>query len=239
MFRETHARSIVKTLTWRITATVTTFLLVLIFTGKLTIALTVGVLEVFVKMLFYFFHERIWNKVKFGRHPIEPFVLWFTGLSGSGKSELANEVYEKLKAMNLKVDRLDGHRVREIFPNTGFSREEVNEHIERVGYLASKLEANGVMVVASFLSPYAESRDKVRSLCKNFIEIFVDTPLTVCQQKDIDRIYTRFQKGEIHHLPGMDAPYDRPIQAELILRPQDESKEEMTAKVMQLTEKYL
>lgn len=239
MFRETHSRSVVKTITWRVLATLTTFLLVYFFTGKLELALTVGFLEAILKMVIYFLHERGWDKIKFGRRVITPFVIWFTGLSGSGKTDLATATYEKLKAMGLKIDRLDGHVVRNIFPETGFSREEVNKHISRVGYLASKLENNGVIVVASFLSPYAESRNKIRELCTNFIEIFIDTPLEACKKNDIDGIYSRYEQGEIINLPGLDAPYDRPENPDLILRPDQQSEEDMLKKITHLFKGYI
>jgi len=239
LYRETHTRSVVKTITWRIVATFTTFLLVYIFTGKVELALTVGVLEAVLKMLIYFLHERGWDKIKFGRREVEPFVLWFTGLSGSGKSDIAKAVYEKFQKMGLKVERLDGHLVREIFPETGFSREEVNQHIARVGYLARKLEDNGVIVVASFLSPNAESRRRVRTLCRNYKEIWVDTPLEVCKKKNVDDIYSRFERGEVKHLPGMDAAYDVPENPDLILRPEEETQAQMIKKITTLITRHI
>jgi len=90
MFKETRLRSIIKTISWRILATLTTFLIVLIFTKKLYLALAVGGVEVVAKTVIYFFHERIWNKIHFGKVQLKPFVLWFTGLPSSGKSTLAD-----------------------------------------------------------------------------------------------------------------------------------------------------
>src|SRR6476661_5805797 len=100
-------------------------------------------------------------------------VLWFTGLSGSGKSTVASRVAEMLKCRGTDVEYLDGDAIRSVFPMTGFTREERNEHVRRTGFLASRLEAHGVTVVASFVSPYRESRDFVRGLCRNFVEIYV------------------------------------------------------------------
>ena len=97
-------------------------------------------------------------------------MLWFTGLSGSGKSTIAARV-EELDRRGGPVEYLDGDAIREIFPATGFTREDRDEHIRRVGYLASRLERHGVTVVASFVSPYRESRDFVRGLCRDFVEI--------------------------------------------------------------------
>ena len=108
MIKETKARSVLKSVTWRICATLTTFTLVWIFTGKLDTAIMVGGLEAFIKMAIYFFHERLWIKIKFGKKEIEPFVLWFTGLSGSGKTRLAEEVAQRLGfAIDADFDRVD------------------------------------------------------------------------------------------------------------------------------------
>jgi adenylylsulfate kinase len=239
MFKESKIRSIVKTISWRFLATATTFTLVYIFTGKLDVALSVGFLEVFLKMLIYFLHERVWDRLKFGRQEIVPKVLWFTGLAGSGKNQYAHFTYETLKEMGYKADKIDGHTVRHLFPETGYSRKEVNNHIGRVGYLASKLETNGVFVVASFLSPYAESREKVKELCQNYHEIYVDSSLEYCEKRDIDRLYSRFKKGEINNLPGKDAKYDVPIAPDIIISPEKESKEQIEKKIKQYLKKII
>ncbi len=139
MYKETKIRSIVKTISWRILATLTTVTLVYIFIGDTTIAFTVGGIEVFLKMFIYFVHERVWDKLRFGRHEIQPFVVWLTGFARSGKSEIGKELKTLIKEKGLKVEHLDGHSVRDLFPQTGYSRNEVNQHIERVGYLAGKL----------------------------------------------------------------------------------------------------
>src|SRR5438132_8937728 len=112
-------------------------------------------------------------------------VIWFTGLSGSGKTTVAEWVAAELRRRGHKVEYLDGDAVRAIFPNTGFTRPERDAHIRRVGFLAGKLEQHGVIVVASFVSPYRESRDFVRSMCRSFVEVWVNTPLAVCEQRDV------------------------------------------------------
>jgi hypothetical protein len=103
-------------------------------------------------------------------------VVWFTGLSGSGKSHRGRMVAAELRRQGRPVEMLDGDAMRRVFPNTGFSKAERDAHIRRVGYLASRLEHHGVTVVASFVSPYRESRDFVRGLCRNFVEVYVSTP---------------------------------------------------------------
>ncbi|MDZ7861127.1 MAG: adenylyl-sulfate kinase [Candidatus Krumholzibacteriota bacterium] len=184
MHKDSKFRSIMKSASYRFLTTLTTFSLVWIFTGKLTVAFGVGALEVIIKLLIYFFHERLWEKIKWGKQEIEPFVVWIKGLSGAGKTEVAKIVVERLRERELKTDHLDGKTIRKIFPRTGFTKPEVNRHIKRVGLLASRLEQNGVFVIASFISPYRESRDFVRDLCNNFIEVYLSTPLKVCEDRD-------------------------------------------------------
>ena len=172
----------VKAVSWRVLATMTTTGLVFLVTRELTVAIAIGGLEFFSKLGLYWMHERLWNRLRFGKTEIQPVVLWFTGLSGSGKSTVSSWVANELRARGLRVEQLDGDTIRDIFPKTGFSKAERDAHITRVGYLASKLEQNGVFVVASFVSPYRESRDFVRGLCRNFVEIHMSTPLAVCER---------------------------------------------------------
>jgi len=206
--------------------------LVYVFTGTIKIALAIGGLEVVLKMLIYFLHERAWDKIRFGRKEIPPFVLWFTGLPSSGKTTLANAIYEQLSKNGNKVERLDGDKVRSIFPATGFSKEERNIHIQRVGFLASTLEKNGITVIASFISPYQEARDFVRSLCQNFIEIYMATPLEECEKRDTKGLFEKARKGQITHFTGIDDPYEVPNGAELSINAANESVEKSAEKIM-------
>ena len=144
-------------------------------------------------------------------------VLWFTGLSGSGKSTLAQRVAEELRGRGVPVELLDGDTIRDVFPNTGFSRIERDAHVKRVGYLASRLEFHGVIVLASLVSPYRESRDFVRHLCRNFIEVHVSTPLEECERRDVKGLYAKARRGEVRHFTGIDDPYEPPEAPELVI----------------------
>jgi len=239
MYFESKGRSAAKTISWRTLATLTTAVIVYILTGELVLAIAVGSIEVVAKIIIYFFHERVWNKIKFGRRMIQPCVIWFTGLSGSGKSTLAEKTYEYLVKRGLHVEQLDGDKVRSIFPKTGFLEEDRNEHIKRVGYLASLLEKNNVIVVASFISPYKESRHFVRQQCTNFIEIFVDTPLEVCEQRDPKGLYKKARAAEIDHFTGVNDPYEKPENPELIVQPNEQSVEESFDKIKILIDHHL
>ncbi len=232
IFNESPVRSLAKTVSWRILATVTTALLVLVFTGRWAVAMAIGGIEVVAKVVLYFFHERLWDHINWGRKTFTPFVLWFTGLPSSGKSTLADCVAEKLEYMGMKVERLDGDKVREIFPKTGFSREDRNMHIRRIGFLCSILEKNGVSPIASFVSPYRESREFVRGICKNFVEVYVATPLEECERRDVKGLYKKARAGEIRQFTGVDDPYEEPENPEIVIETQKESVEESAEKVI-------
>ena len=159
-------------------------------------------------------------------------VLWFTGLSGSGKSTIATRVRAELESRGLEVEYIDGDALREVFPNTGFTRAEREEHLRRTGYMASRLAAHGVTVVASLVSPYRESRDFIRKLCREFVEIYVATPLEECERRDVKGLYARARRGELRNFTGIDDPYEPPETPELTLDTRALSVEQCVAEVL-------
>lgn len=161
------------------------------------------------------------------------FVLWFTGFSQSGKSTTADAVFNELKNIGYKVERLDGDVVREhLWKDLGFSKEDKDENIRRAGYLAKILSRNGVGVVASFISPYKEERDGVRKEVDNFIEIFCNCPLEVCEKRDTKGWYQKARKGEIQFFTGISDPYEKPENPEIELFTDKETTEECVEKVI-------
>jgi adenylylsulfate kinase len=160
-------------------------------------------------------------------------VLWFTGLSGSGKSTIASRVHQELARRGWEVDYIDGDALREVFPSTGFTRAERDEHLRRTGYLASRLAAHGVTVVASLVSPYRESRDFIRKLCRGFVEIYVATPLEECERRDVKGLYARARRGEIQNFTGIDDPYEPPEHPELTLDTRSLSVDQCVEKVLE------
>ena len=160
-------------------------------------------------------------------------MLWFTGLSGSGKSTIASRVQEELKRRGLEVEYLDGDALREVFPTVGFTRPEREEHLRRTGYMASRLAAHGVAVVASFVSPYRESREFIRALCGGFMEIYVSTPLDECERRDVKGLYARARRGEVRNFTGIDDPYEPPEHPELTLDTRVLSLDQCVAKVLE------
>jgi adenylylsulfate kinase len=159
-------------------------------------------------------------------------VLWFTGLSGSGKSTIAERVHQELKLRGLDVEYIDGDALRSVFPDTGFTRAERDEHLRRTGYMASRLAAHGVTVVASFVSPYKASRDFIRQLCRRFIEVYVATPLEECERRDPKGLYARARRGEIRNFTGIDDPYEPPECPELTLDTRSASLDQCVKKVL-------
>ena len=215
MQQETKTRSLFKTISWRVWATLTTTILVFIFTSKLEIAITVGLFETLSKFFLYYFHERAWAYIPYGRQPIKPMVLWFTGLSGSGKTSLAQALFQELQKLGINVEHLDGDQIRQYLPQIGFDRKSRSHHISYMGYLASSLEKKNVLVIASFISPYAEDRQFVRQLCQNFVEIYLSTPLAICEQRDHKGLYAKARQGEILQFTGINDPYEVPENPEL------------------------
>jgi adenylylsulfate kinase len=215
MVRETHARSVAKALSWRVMGTLATTMLVFVFTRRLTISLAVGGLEFFSKIVLFWLHERLWTAVPFGRQRTPAVVVWLTGLSGAGKSTVSASLAAALRDRGIAVEQLDGDSIRDIFPNTGFTRPERDAHIRRVGFLASKLEQHGVVVVVSLVSPYRDSREFVRALCGNFVEVHLATPLEECERRDVKGLYAKARRGEIRHFTGIDDPYEPPLAPEL------------------------
>jgi adenylylsulfate kinase len=237
--RDTHARSVAKAISWRILGTMATSTIVFVFTRKWALSLFVGALEFVSKIGLFWMHERVWDRLAYGRQEAQPTVVWFTGLSGSGKSTISERVTAELKGRGLKVEYLDGDSVRAIFPATGFTRPDRDAHIRRVGFLASRLEQHGVFVVASFVSPYKDSRDFVREQCRSFVEVHVSTPLEACEQRDVKGLYAKARRGEIANFTGISDPYEAPERAELVLDTTQLSVDDAVQRVVKLVERRM
>ncbi len=163
-------------------------------------------------------------------------VVWLTGLSGAGKTTIARAVTSHLKARGVPVEHLDGDVLRGIFPQTGFTREERNDHVIRVGFLASMLERHGVTVVCSFISPYHEARERVRGMCRHFIEVYVRADLAVCEARDVKGLYRKARSGEIRNFTGVNDPYEVPKHPEVIVATDQEPVDVSAQKVITCVE---
>ncbi len=146
------------------------------------------------------------------------FVVWLTGLPGSGKSTIGKRLVERLRMMGLKVEYLDGDLVRPwLSPEAGFTREDRTRHLTRVAFVSHLLARNGVAVVAAFVSPYRDVRRRARELIGDFIEVYVKCPLEVCMERDPKGLYRRALAGEIKHMTGLDDPYEEPLNPEVVV----------------------
>ena len=221
MYKEKNIRSIIKTLSWRILATLLTTLIALFFVKELAIALTIGGIEFILKILFYYLHERFWNKLSFGKVVIEPNVIWLTGLSGSGKTTIADALKADLEKKKIKVQILDGDVIRNFLPKTGFSKEDRLAHARRVAFIAATLEKNGVTTIVSLITPYEESREFARSVCENYHEVYLATSLEECEKRDVKGLYKKVRNGEIQNFTGVDDPYEIPTKPNLIIDTKD------------------
>lgn len=144
------------------------------------------------------------------------FVIWFTGLPCSGKTSLSKHLLSNLQTKyNIPIQHIDGDSVRSVFPSLGFSKDERNRHVKQMGFLASTLASNGINSIASFVSPYQESRDFCRNLCQKFIEIHVSTPVEECEKRDVKGMYKKARSGEIKNFTGINDPYEDPTKPEL------------------------
>jgi adenylylsulfate kinase len=165
------------------------------------------------------------------------FTLWFTGLSGSGKSAIADEVAKILMHRDMKVERLDGDIVREsLTKDLGFTKEDRDKNIERVTFVAKLLSRNGVATIVSFISPYIEKRDAARKETENFIEVYVKCPLEVLIERDIKGLYKKAMDGEIENFTGVSHPYEEPENPEIVVNTDKESLEESVGKVLKWLE---
>lgn len=167
------------------------------------------------------------------------FVLWLTGLSGAGKTTIADGVIERLAGQGVEHEKLDGDVMRGMFPSTGFTKQDRDEHIKRVGFMASLLEKHGVCVVASFISPYSETRDAVRSICRNFIEVYVKTSLEECEKRDVKGLYKKVRDGQIKNFTGVDDPYESPASPEVVIETEKQTVEDSVETIMSYLRKYI
>ena len=161
------------------------------------------------------------------------FVLWFTGLSGAGKTTLAVPLEEEFKRRGLRAERLDGDIVRKgLTADLGFTKEDRDRNIERVTFVAKLLSRNGVAVLCSFISPYRSVREKVRAETTNFVEVYVEVPLEEAIRRDVKGLYQKAIHGEIPNFTGISDPYEEPLQPEIRVPTHLESVEESVGRIL-------
>ena len=160
------------------------------------------------------------------------FTLWFTGLSGAGKSTISEIVYERLRAGGAKVELLDGDVVRtHLSKGLGFSKEDRDTNIRRIGFVCEMLSRNGVIAIVAAISPYRAVREEVRSRIPNFIEVYVECPIPVLADRDVKGLYKKALAGELANFTGVSDPYEPPANPEVRIDSSNESVEASVRKV--------
>lgn len=166
----------------------------------------------------------------------KPLLLWFTGLSGSGKSTIANALERELFSKGIHTYLLDGDNVRTgLNNNLSFSPEDRTENIRRIAEVAKLMLDAGLVVIASFVSPYREDRENVKKIVgyANFVEVFVNTSIEECERRDVKGLYTKARKGEIKNFTGVNAPYEAPMVPDIEIDTTLISVEEAVALIME------
>ena len=167
-------------------------------------------------------------------------TVWLTGLSSAGKSTLSRAVYERLWARGHRVELLDGDEVRQhLSRGLSFSKEDRNENIKRIGFVAEMLARHGVIAIVSAISPYREVRDEVRARITNFLEVYVNAPIGTCEERDVKGLYRRARAGEIPGFTGIDDPYEPPLSPEVECRTDRETIAESAQKIVDAVEARL
>jgi len=167
-------------------------------------------------------------------------TVWFTGLSSAGKSTLSHAVCRELRSAGYQVEILDGDVIRQnLSKGLGYSKEDRDENIRRIGFVAELLSRNGVIAIVAAISPYRAIRDELKARIANFVEIYVNAPLAVCEQRDTKGLYRKAHAGEISNLTGVNDPYEPPLQPDLECRTDQETIAESVARILRLIEMRL
>lgn len=161
------------------------------------------------------------------------FTIWFTGMSGSGKSTIGRDVAEALQVRGLTVEVLDSGRIRQQLNRTlGFTREEVETNLLRLGYECKLLNRNAVTVVVTAVSPYRDVRDRLRDQIGEFVEIHCRCPMEILMRRGAGELFEKARRGEIAHVAGVDAPYEEPLKPEVLLNTDELTVEQSVNKVI-------
>ncbi len=161
------------------------------------------------------------------------FTLWFTGLSGAGKTTLARLLETELRSRGHKVEVLDGDIIRtNLSKGLGFSKEDRDTNIRRIGFVCDLLSRNGVVAIAAAISPYREVREEVRKQTESFVEVYAECPIEVLSDRDVKGLYKKALAGEIKNFTGVDDPYEPPTSPEVVVHTDRETPEQSAARII-------
>lgn len=161
------------------------------------------------------------------------FTVWFTGLSGAGKSTISDVLVEQFRKRGIKHEVLDGDVVRtNLSKGLGFSKEDRDTNIRRIGFVCHILTRNDVVAIAAAISPYRNIRDENRKMIGNFVEVYVSAPLEVCEERDVKGLYKKARAGEIKEFTGISDPYEEPLNPEVVCESHKETPQESAEKIL-------
>jgi len=206
---------LIKAVVYRFYSSIITFLIAFIFTNNFLASISIGIIDSLIKIFSYYYFDEAWAKLT--GFKTKPAVIFLTGLSGSGKTTIAKALVEKYKKKGVVPVLLDGDEIRKVIHQTGFDEESRKKHNLNVGYMASLLESQGKVVIVSLISPYLDTRNEIRAMCKKFIEVYVCTDINICIQRDPKGLYAKAIAGEIKDFTGVSAPYYAPENPEVLL----------------------
>ena len=233
--KNTNAPSIVKGISYRFFGTFTTIVIVYVFFGKMELAVAAGFIETISKIVIFWAHERLWEKVRWGYRKVTPFNLWFTGLPLSGKTTIATRVYIELQKLEIPLEQIDSKDIRELIPDMGYSRDDRNQHICRVGHLIKTLQHNSISTIASFVSPYNESREIVKNMVHNTVIIYIKADVVTCQERDYKGVYKKAIEGTLDNFTGISDIYEEPNHPNIVIDTTCLSVEESVAIIVKYT----
>jgi len=210
-------KNMTKSVIYRLYSFVITFIVAFIITGSAELSATISVFENTFKILTYYWFDILWDK--FTKTKYRTSLIWMTGLSGAGKTTMAKALVEKLQSQGHSAMVLDGDEIRDIFKNNGFDKEARVKHNQDVGKMAVYLQSQGIIPIVSLISPYAEARDYVRGISKDFTEVYVSTSINECERRDVKGLYKKVRNGEIKDFTGIhdSAPYEAPKNPEITI----------------------
>ena len=161
------------------------------------------------------------------------FTVWLTGLSGSGKTTIANLLDLRIEEIGLKVEVLDGDSVRmSLSKGLGFTREDRDENVKRIGYVCKLLSRNDVVAIAAVVSPYRQAREQLKNEIERFVEVYVRCPIEVCKQRDVKGLYKKVMLGELQGFTGISDPYEEPTHPDLIVESDRETPQQSVEKIL-------
>lgn len=230
-------KNMLKSIIYRFYSFIVTFIVSFILTGDIKLSIMLGVAENIIKIFTYYWFDIMWYK--FTKKNFKTSILWFTGLSSSGKTTIAKETLVQLQKEGHAAMLLDGDEIRDVFKNYGFDKVARIKHNQDVGKMAVYLQSQGIIPIVSLISPYAEARDYIRSISNDFVEIYVDTPLSVCETRDVKGLYKKARSGEIKDFTGIheSSPYEAPLTPELLIDTQKFNADDCAKQILNYIKK--